>query len=64
MSLLGHKPTLSILDELLHRDPKPAPKKSHKRDKSKNTPEFNKKAKARREKAKHDSKGRTKNRGK
>lgn len=36
--------------------------KSRKRDKSLNTPEFNKKAKKRRAKAKHDAKGRKTNR--
>ena len=38
------------------------PQASRKRDKGLNTPEFNKKAKKRREKAKHDAKGRKKNR--
>lgn len=33
----------------------------HKRDKRLNTPEFNRKAKARREKAKHDAKARKRN---
>lgn len=37
---------------------------SWKRDKSKNTPEFNKMAKKRRAKAKHDAKNRKKNRKK
>lgn len=41
---------------------KPSVFKDGKRDKSLNTPEFNKKAKARRAKAKRDAKNRKKNR--
>lgn len=40
------------------QDKKDEQRKSHKRDKSLNTPEFNRKWKARRKKAKFDAKGR------
>lgn len=56
MNIKGLIPTLVIADE--------GKTKSHKRDKSLNTPAFNKKAKTRRAKAKHDAKGRKTNRGK
>lgn len=53
----GQKPVVSILDETAGY--KPVPKR--KKDKRRNTPEFNKKWKQRRAKAKHDAKARKRN---
>lgn len=61
-SIKGSKPDLVIFDELILG--KVNKNKPFKRDKSLNTPEFNSKAKKRREKAKSAKKSRKGNRGK
>lgn len=55
----GNLPAFLAMDELTKPE-----ERSHKRDKSKNTPAFNKMASARRAKAKESAKARKKNRGK